>query len=364
MEEHTRKIAALFLSIVIFGQMCLLQVAATDKISDSASSLPKTVFIVEGQDGLWHRNSTETRSVGYQVTLSDIFENIYEGEDKRYFSTNDADVFVPVEKISVPLCNGNYSVEELKHILPEKIYEDIVTASIAATENNIMDAKAEFFVRNQGTRAAGDGIVMDETRTTYNGCTFIHQQIYFAPWYAGGTIAKGASVTYPFVKSLATLVVGYAGSKFERIGEIIELFDYGASLYDNFKSAVGQEPILGKEAKDQVDVDIEYNILLKYTTYVEPIRETKYLSCVTQKVRVTHIWTRSYLLATGGMERNEEEVICDELYMSPNFERPEPIAQEFAPSLWQEVVSYKFDNTTPVKFTWGTFPDGFPNSDT
>ena len=161
-----RKIAALFLSIVIFGQMCLLQVAATDKISDSASSLPKTVFIVEGQDGLWHRNSTETRSVGYQVTLSDIFENIYEGEDKRYFSTNDADVFVPVEKISVPLCNGNYSVEELKHILPEKIYEDIVTASIAATENNIMDAKAEFFVRNQGTRAAGDGIVMDETRTT------------------------------------------------------------------------------------------------------------------------------------------------------------------------------------------------------
>lgn len=317
------------LAIIVSLAMCF---SCLTVVSSATTNESETMCFVEGADGIWHKSaSVSTYSAGTVEAIKDVeFENVYMTSSGDYLQAINNDDYIPVSKMVIPLSTLDETNSLSKYGIPDEMYYDIYNMGKHAAELGNMDIAVNFFVADVSiaAKAVNTNIMPMET-TTYQGHTYHHRQIYFTN--VGGdytTIVEGTSVSEAVLDTVSELAIYSISSASSIIGTITGIIDQVKTLFDIWKSATGLQKIT-PNAENYMQMAISYNILLKYTWYVEPSDTSiELLGAVTQKVRITGEDFRVHYMnpSTGRGTTKDSHYTLDKLYYSENFQYPEDAA--------------------------------------
>ncbi|MGE4549076.1 MAG: DUF5022 domain-containing protein [Intestinibacillus sp.] len=251
--------------------------------------------------------------------VTDVGNNLYQSVDEVTVSLTDSD------KIS--------SLQEEYNLRPE-IYNDILQQAEKATSEANGQANVTIFVSSPetSTTKSSGGITinaaMPDEYDTWNGESFLHQQVYYNNLFLNGTVASGSSAmdVANDVKTYAMYAYDLSGAS-SKIVDKISIFSSG---YDVLQAVFGflNADLITGSYKDSFTVSVDYNVCTKYT-YVK-INGTYRLGARTQKVRLNDVSTELYYVDDAGGHRKAASQVQNRLIHTPHFNSPYSIAHEYA----------------------------------
>lgn len=327
-----------FLSMLLVFSLC----TALLPVNLYAASSPNEneVYLIEDVSGHFKESSYSTKSASIiRATEDNNYENIYRDSGNQYYQKIQENDYVKVLPVTTQLSNTE-ALEDLnkQYEIPNEIYQDMLKMSELSKERQTDQATVTFFVEPSLSKALTRSTMPDEV-TYYNSNKYIHRQVYYNDqWTTWQTITRGSTSEAVLNTIKEITMYGISTVAEEILGAGTSIISTGISILQSWKNVNKYTPIYA-DSKNKTQLNVRYNILYKYTYYVEPMKQQEFLGCSTQKARITQIDTDVYLnTKEQGMKRSLTSYEVDRLYYSPNFKKPEPIAFTHYQSVWTETV--------------------------
>ena len=332
----------------------------TPVFASTNESINSTITLESNNDGTWSpikERTTFKQKQTMTLNLKENADNIYVNKDNEYYQEIEDNIYIQVEEITLPATEYETYLTLQSYNYPQEVLDDVASMASYLNEKEIEDVNITIFVPSTNARLNSKGPVT----TTWNGLTFHNYEVWFTQIPTGfQDIVKGSSATRAAVSAIQSLVINAVGSTTTQIGTAISLFSTGVDCLTAWQNARGTTPLFGY-TQNAVQVNVTYDLYLKYTFYYNPVQDKDYFGCGSQKAIIRKVHTMEYFIDENGGDTIESELFPNKSYYSPNYNYPEETAFDFYLYGYSETVRGKVHNKNII-FTWPnyTWPSNWP----